>query len=124
MSRMSGRKMSYRMLFRSLAIGARAFLWHGTKPSPPMMSPRIKSSGRWRLPRSRRDRGLSGGSQARPVGAAAAAEGVCFRPSAAGRRVRSRRASAKKSPPIAKDKPNIDLEITFDYNSADISSNT
>ena len=44
------------------------------------------------------------------------------RPSAAARRVRCRSASVKKSPPVVKDQPKIDLEINFDYNSADISA--
>ncbi len=39
----------------------------------------------------------------------------------AGPRARSRSAEREEIATIAKDKPNIDLEINFDYNSADIS---
>ena len=87
------------------------------------MSPRIRSSARWRPKRSAAD--------PRPFG----------RPAAASRSGRDRRRgqvraedpwplhafavdqpSAKRSPTIVKDKPKIDLEINFDYNSADISA--
>ena len=44
------------------------------------------------------------------------------RRSAAGRRVRSRLSEREEIATLAKDKPNIDLEITFDYNSAEISA--
>jgi outer membrane protein OmpA-like peptidoglycan-associated protein len=64
-------------------------------------------------------RGLSSGPQADP--AATAAEGR-FVQTIRGRATRSLSSSEREEiASIAKDKPNIDLEITFDYNSADIS---
>ena len=65
-------------------------------------------------------RGLSMGPQTDPV--ATEAEGK-FVQSIRGRATRSlSTAEREEIATIAKDKPNIDLEITFDYNSADISS--
>ncbi len=65
-------------------------------------------------------RGLSAGPQADP--AAIAAEGR-FVQTIRGRTTRSLSSSEREEiATIAKDKPNIDLEITFDYNSADIST--
>ena len=65
-------------------------------------------------------RGLSSGPQADP--AAIAAEGR-FVQTIRGRATRSLSSSEREEiATIAKDKPNIDLEITFDYNSADISA--
>jgi outer membrane protein OmpA-like peptidoglycan-associated protein len=65
-------------------------------------------------------RGLSSGPQADP--AATAAEGR-FVQTIRGRATRSLSSSEREEiATIAKDKPNIDLEITFDYNSADISN--
>ena len=65
-------------------------------------------------------RGLSAGPQADP--AATAAEGR-FVQTIRGRTTRSLSVTEREEiATIAKDKPNIDLEITFDYNSADISS--
>ena len=64
-------------------------------------------------------RGLSSGPQADP--AAIAAEGR-FVQTIRGRTTRSLSSSEREEiATIAKDKPNIDLEITFDYNSAEIS---
>jgi outer membrane protein OmpA-like peptidoglycan-associated protein len=64
-------------------------------------------------------RGLSIAPQADP---AAAAEGRLLQ-NIRGRATRSLSASEREEiSAIAKDKPNIDLEITFDYNSADIST--
>jgi outer membrane protein OmpA-like peptidoglycan-associated protein len=64
-------------------------------------------------------RGLSAGPQADP--AATEAEGRLLH-AIRGRSTRSLSASEREEiATIAKDKPNIDLEITFDYNSADIS---
>jgi len=64
-------------------------------------------------------RGLSSGPQADP--AAIAAEGR-FVQTIRGRATRSLSSSEREEiATIAKDKPNIDLEINFDYNSADIS---
>ena len=65
-------------------------------------------------------RGLSTGPQADP--AATAAEGK-FVQTIRNRTTRSLSVSEREEiAAIAKDKPNIDLEITFDYNSADISA--
>ena len=65
-------------------------------------------------------RGLSVGPQADP--AAVAAEGR-FVQTIRGRSTRSLSNSEREEiATIAKDKPNIDLEINFDYNSADISA--
>jgi len=65
-------------------------------------------------------RGLSAGPQADP--AAVAAEGH-FVQTIRGRATRSLSVTEREEiATIAKDKPNIDLEITFDYNSADISA--
>jgi len=65
-------------------------------------------------------RGLSAGPQADP--AVAAAEGR-FVQTIRGRATRSLSVAEREEiATIAKDKPNIDLEITFDYNSADISA--
>jgi outer membrane protein OmpA-like peptidoglycan-associated protein len=65
-------------------------------------------------------RGLSVGPQADP--AAAAAEGK-FVQTLRNRTTRSLSVSEREEiATIAKDKPNIDLEITFEYNSADISA--
>jgi outer membrane protein OmpA-like peptidoglycan-associated protein len=65
-------------------------------------------------------RGLSVGPQADP--AATAAEGK-FVQTLRNRATRSLSAGEREEiATLAKDKPNIDLEITFDYNSADISA--
>ena len=65
-------------------------------------------------------RGLSSGPQADP--AKIAAEGR-FVQTIRGRATRSLSSSEREEiATIAKDKPNIDLEINFDYNSADISA--
>jgi outer membrane protein OmpA-like peptidoglycan-associated protein len=65
-------------------------------------------------------RGLSVGPQADP--AAVAAEGK-FVQTIRNRATRSLSVSEREEiATLAKDKPNIDLEITFDYNSADISA--
>jgi outer membrane protein OmpA-like peptidoglycan-associated protein len=65
-------------------------------------------------------RGLSAGPQVDP--AAVAAQGR-FVQTIRGRPTRSLSVAEREEiATIAKDKPNIDLEITFDYNSADISA--
>jgi outer membrane protein OmpA-like peptidoglycan-associated protein len=67
-------------------------------------------------------RGLSVGPQTETDPAAAAAEGRLLQ-SVRGRATRSLSVTEREEiATIAKDKPNIDLEITFDYNSADISA--
>jgi len=64
-------------------------------------------------------RGLSAGPQTDPATDAAQAK---FVSSIRGRNTRSLSVTEREEiATIAKDKPNIDLEITFDYNSADIS---
>jgi outer membrane protein OmpA-like peptidoglycan-associated protein len=65
-------------------------------------------------------RGLSVGPQTSP---AASAEEGRFVQKIRGRSTRSLSASEREEiATLAQDKPNIDLEITFDYNSADISA--
>jgi outer membrane protein OmpA-like peptidoglycan-associated protein len=65
-------------------------------------------------------RGLSAGPQTDPAATAAQTK---FVSSIRGRNTRSLTVSEREEiATIAKDKPNIDLEITFDYNSADISA--
>jgi outer membrane protein OmpA-like peptidoglycan-associated protein len=67
-------------------------------------------------------RGLSAGPQTNLDPAAAAAE-TKFVSTIRGRTTRSLSTTEREEiATIAKDKPNIDLEITFDYNSADISA--
>jgi outer membrane protein OmpA-like peptidoglycan-associated protein len=64
-------------------------------------------------------RGLSAGPQANPAATAAETK---FVSTIRGRTTRSLSITEREEiATIAKDKPNIDLEITFDYNSADIS---
>jgi outer membrane protein OmpA-like peptidoglycan-associated protein len=68
-------------------------------------------------------RGLSIAPQADPAAAAAAAAEGRLLQHIRGRATRSLSASEREEiSAIAKDKPNIDLEITFDYNSANIST--
>jgi outer membrane protein OmpA-like peptidoglycan-associated protein len=67
-------------------------------------------------------RGLSVGPQTETDPAAVAAEGR-FVEKIRGRTTRSLSSTEREEiATMAKDKPNIDLEITFDYNSADIST--
>lgn len=67
-------------------------------------------------------RGLSVGPQTQTDPAATAAEGR-FVQTIRGRATRSLSMTEREEiATMAKDKPNIDLEITFDYNSADISA--
>jgi outer membrane protein OmpA-like peptidoglycan-associated protein len=72
------------------------------------------------VPKKPLTRGLSAAPQADP--AAVAAEGK-FVQTIRNRTTRSLSVSEREEiATLAKDKPNIDLEITFDYNSADISA--
>lgn len=65
-------------------------------------------------------RGLSAGPQSNP---APSAEETKLLQSVRGRATRSLSITEREEiATVAKDKPNIDLEITFDYNSADISA--
>src|SRR6201984_269757 len=67
-------------------------------------------------------RGLSTGPQTQPAPAAAAAEGQLIQ-SLRNRPTRSLSATEREEiATIVKDKPKIDLEINFDYNSANISN--
>ena len=68
-------------------------------------------------------RGLSVGGAAEPAAAAVNPAESKFVSSVRGRTTRSLSASEREEiAAIVKDKPKIDLEITFDYNSADISA--
>jgi outer membrane protein OmpA-like peptidoglycan-associated protein len=72
------------------------------------------------LPKKPLTRGLSIGPQADPAPSAAETK---LLQSVRGRAARSLSASEREEiATVAKDKPNIDLEITFDYNSANISA--
>ena len=118
MSKMSGRRNLRRDPF-DRDDWCRAFRW------------RRNSGGRRRCHRGSDRPGAEPGQEAadpRPVGGPQGRPGrsppriVSSRPSAAAPRARFHRAEREEIATIAKDKPNIDLEITFDYNSADISA--
>jgi outer membrane protein OmpA-like peptidoglycan-associated protein len=118
MSRMSGRKCLTAAL-SMLAIGAALSFGIGKAVADDVTEDQIV---RALAPakKSPLTRGLSTAPQADP--AAAAAEGRLLH-NIRGRATRSLSASEREEiSAIAKDKPNIDLEITFDYNSADIST--
>ena len=84
--------------------------------------PRSRSCARWRRKRSRCTRGLSVGPQQQVDPATAAAESKLVQ-KVRGRTTRSLSVSEREEiAAIVKDKPKIDLEINFDYNSADISA--
>ena len=118
MSRMSGRKCLTAAL-SMLAIGAALSFGMGKAVAADDVTAdqivRALAPAK-KLPLTR---GLSVAPQADP---AAAAEGRLLQ-NIRGRATRSLSASEREEiSAIAKDKPNIDLEITFDYNSADIST--
>ncbi len=118
MSRMSGRKCLTATL-SMLAIGAALSFGMGKAVAADDVTEdqivRALAPAK-KLPLTR---GLSVAPQADP---AAAAEGRLLQ-NIRGRATRSLSASEREEiSAIAKDKPNIDLEITFDYNSADIST--
>ena len=119
MSKISGRG-NLTAILSIVTVGA-ALSIGVARPSPATTtSPRIRSSGRWRRAKKPLTRGLSVGPQADP--AAVAAEGE-FVQTIRDRATRSLSiAEREEIATIAKDKPNIDLEINFDYNSADISA--
>ena len=119
MSRMSGRKCLTATL-SMLAIGAALSFGMGKAVAADDVTEdqivRALAPAK-KLPLTR---GLSVAPQADQ--AAAAAEGRLLQ-NIRGRATRSLSASEREEiSAIAKDKPNIDLEITFDYNSADIST--
>ena len=66
-------------------------------------------------------RGLSTGAPGVEVAVGRQADPLCRYAAATARPGRSRSASVRKSPRSRQSKPKIDLEIQFDYNSADIS---
>ena len=118
MSRMSGRKCLTAAL-SMLAFGAALSFGFGKAVAGDVTEDQIL---RALAPAKKAPltRGLSAGPKADTT--AAAAEGRLLQ-NIRGRPTRSLSASEREEiSEIAKDKPNIDLEITFDYNSADIST--
>lgn len=119
MSRMSGRKC-FSAAVSVLAIGAALSFGMGKAVAEDVTADQIL---RALAPAKKAPltRGLSAAPKADTT-AAAAAEGRLLQ-NIRGRPTRSLSASEREEiSEIAKDKPNIDLEITFDYNSADIST--
>ena len=118
MSRMSGRKCLTAAL-SMLAIGAALSFGMGKAVAADDVTADQIVRALAPAKKAPLTRGLSVAPQADP---AAAAEGRLLR-NIRGRATRSLSASEREEiSVIAKDKPNIDLEITFDYNSADIST--
>jgi outer membrane protein OmpA-like peptidoglycan-associated protein len=118
MSRMSGRKCLTAAL-SMLAIGAALSFGMGKAVAADDVTEDQIVRALAPAKKAPLTRGLSIAPQADP---AAAAEG-CLLQNIRGRATRSLSASEREEiSAIAKDKPNIDLEITFDYNSADIST--
>ena len=119
MSRMSGRKCLTAAL-SMLAIGAALSFGMGKAVAADDVTEDQIVRALAPAKKAPLTRGLSIAPQADP--AAAAAEGRLLH-NIRGRATRSLSASEREEiSAIAKDKPNIDLEITFDYNSADIST--
>src|SRR5712675_2285610 len=118
MSRMSGRKCLTAAL-SMLAIGAALSFGMGKAVAADDVTEDQIVRALAPAKKAPLTRGLSIAPQADP---AAAAEGRLLQ-NIRGRATRSLSASEREEiSAIAKDRPNIDLEITFDYNSADISS--
>jgi outer membrane protein OmpA-like peptidoglycan-associated protein len=118
MSRMSGRKCLTAAL-SMLAIGAALSFGMGKAVAADDVTEDQIVRALAPAKKTPLTRGLSIAPQADP---AAAAEGRLLQ-NIRGRATRSLSASEREEiSAIAKDKPNIDLEITFDYNSADIST--
>src|SRR4030081_532670 len=118
MSRMSGRKCLTAAL-SMLAIGAALSFGMGKAVAADDVTEDQIVRALAPAKKAPLTRGLSIAPQADP---AAAAEGRLL-PAIRGRATRSLSASEREEiSAIAKDKPNIDLEITFDYNSANIST--
>ena len=122
MSRMSGRK-SLTAALSMLAIGAALSFGMGKAVAADDVTEDQIVRALAPAKKQPLTRGLSIAPQADPAAAAAtAAEGRLLQ-HIRGRATRSLSASEREEiSAIAKDKPNIDLEITFDYNSADIST--
>ena len=119
MSRMSGRKCLTAAL-SMLAIGAALSFGMGKAVAADDVTEDQIVRALAPAKKAPLTRGLSIAPQADP--AAAAAEGRLLH-NIRGRATRSLSASEREEiSAIAKDKPNIDLEITFDYNSANIST--
>ena len=121
MSRMSGRK-SLTAALSMLAIGAALSFGMGKAVAADDVTEDQIVRALAPAKKQPLTRGLSIAPQADPAAAAAtAAEGRLLQ-HIRGRATRSLSASEREEiSAIAKDKPNIDLEINFDYNSADIS---
>ena len=118
MSRMSGRKCLTAAL-SMLAIGAALSFGMGKAVAADDVTEDQIVRALAPAKKAPLTRGLSIAPQADP---AAAAEGRLLQ-NIRGRATRSLSASEREEiSAIAKEKPNIDLEITFDYNSADIST--
>jgi len=118
MSKMLGRK-GFGALLSMLAMGAALSFGIGKAAADDVTEDQIV---RALAPAAKAPltRGLSAARQADP--SASAAEGRLLQ-TIRGRATRSLSVSEREEiATIAKDKPNIDLEITFDYNSADIST--
>jgi outer membrane protein OmpA-like peptidoglycan-associated protein len=120
MSKMSGRK-TLTAVFSIVAIGAALSIGVGKAVAAEDVTEDqiLRALAPAKKPLTR---GLSAGSQAEPTAAAAAAEGR-FVQTIRGRATRSLSVSEREEiATLAQDKPKIDLEITFDYNSANISA--
>jgi outer membrane protein OmpA-like peptidoglycan-associated protein len=116
MSKMSGRR-SLTAILSLLTLGAALSFGPGKAVAADDVT--ADQIVRALAPKKPLTRGLSSGPQADP--AVIAAEGR-FVQTIRGRATRSLSSSEREEiATIAKDKPNIDLEINFDYNSADIS---
>ena len=116
MSKMSGRR-SLTAILSLLTLGAALSLGLGKAVAADDVT--ADQIVRALAPKNPLTRGLSSGPRADP--ATTAAEGR-FVQTIRGRATRSLSSSEREEiATIAKDKPNIDLEINFDYNSADIS---
>jgi outer membrane protein OmpA-like peptidoglycan-associated protein len=120
MSRMSGRitaVLSLLTIGAALAIGAGTAVAGDNNVTEDQIVRALAPP-----PKAPLTRGLSVGPQTTADPAATAAEGK-FVQTIRGRATRSLSVVEREEiATIARDKPNIDLEITFDYNSADISS--
>ena len=122
MSRMSGRKCLTAAL-SMLAIGAALSFGMGKAVAADDVTADQIVRALAPAKKAPLTRGLSIAPQADPAAAAAAAAEGRLLQNIRGRATRSLSASEREEiSAIAKDKPNIDLEITFDYNSADIST--
>ena len=122
MSRMSGRKCLTAAL-SMLAIGAALSFGMGKAVAADDVTADQIVRALAPAKKAPLTRGLSIAPQADPAAAAAAAAEGRLLQNIRGRATRSLSASEREEiSAIAKDKPNIDLEITFDYNSADISA--